>query len=76
MLAATNGGGDGSDRETQNLPVRSVHGQIFTLPDDCRLFPGHDYAGRTVTTVGEERAHNPRLGGRRSADDFAGTRVG
>ena len=52
---------------------RSVHGQIFTLPDACRLFPGHDYAGRTVTTVGEERAHNPRLGGRRSADDFAGT---
>jgi glyoxylase-like metal-dependent hydrolase (beta-lactamase superfamily II)/rhodanese-related sulfurtransferase len=51
---------------------RSVYGQIFTLPDRCLLYPGHDYAGRTATSVGEERAHNPRLGGARSEDDFAG----
>lgn len=51
---------------------RSVHNRIFSLPDGCRLFPGHDYAGRTVTTVAEERAHNPRLGGNRTEDDFAG----
>ena len=51
---------------------RSVYSQIFTLPDRCLLYPGHDYAGRTATSVGEERAHNPRLGGARSEDDFAG----
>lgn len=39
----------------------SVHERIFSLPADTPLFPGHDYKGRTVTTVGEERAHNPRL---------------
>ena len=49
---------------------RSVHEQIFSLPDTTLLYPGHDYQGRTVTTVAEERAHNPRLGGGRSLEDF------
>ena len=48
----------------------SVHGQIFTLPDDTRVYPGHDYTGHTVSTVGEERAHNPRLGGGRTVEQF------
>lgn len=39
----------------------SVHGQILSLPDGCLLYPGHDYQGRTVTSVAEEKAHNPRL---------------
>jgi len=52
---------------------RSVHGQLFTLPADCTIYPGHDYQGRTVTSVAEEREHNPRLGGERSEDDFVGT---
>ncbi len=51
---------------------RSVHGQIFTLPPDCTIYPGHDYQGRTATSVAEEREHNPRLGGERSEDDFVG----
>jgi glyoxylase-like metal-dependent hydrolase (beta-lactamase superfamily II) len=51
---------------------RSVHERIFTLPDDTLLYPGHDYKGRTVTSVGEEKAFNPRLGGGRSESDFVG----
>jgi sulfur dioxygenase len=51
---------------------RAVHGQIFTLPESCLLYPAHDYRGITVTTVGEERRFNPRLGGSLSEDDFAG----
>jgi glyoxylase-like metal-dependent hydrolase (beta-lactamase superfamily II)/rhodanese-related sulfurtransferase len=39
----------------------SVHGQIFSLPDDALIYPGHDYRGHTVSTVIEEKAHNPRL---------------
>lgn len=50
---------------------RSVHEQILSLPDDARLYPGHDYKGRTVTTVAEERAYNPRLGGGKSVEEFA-----
>ena len=48
----------------------SVHNHIFTLPEHCRLYPGHDYKGRTVTTVGEEMAHNPRLGGGKTLAEF------
>jgi sulfur dioxygenase len=51
---------------------RSVHQQIFTLPDHCLLYPGHDYRGNTVTSVAEERAFNPRLGGNLSEGDFVG----
>ncbi|XP_029039746.1 persulfide dioxygenase ETHE1, mitochondrial [Osmia bicornis bicornis] len=40
---------------------KSVHTKIFTLPPNYRLYPAHDYSGRTVTTVAEEKAFNPRL---------------
>ena len=40
---------------------RSVYSQIFSLPDDTLIYPGHDYRGHTMSTVGEEKAHNPRL---------------
>jgi sulfur dioxygenase len=51
---------------------QSVHMQIFTLSDACLLYPAHDYRGVTVTTVGEEKIFNPRLGGQISESDFAG----
>lgn len=49
---------------------RSVREKIFTLPDSTLLYPGHDYKGRTVTSVGEEKRHNPRLGEGKSEEDF------
>lgn len=51
---------------------RSVHEKIFSLPDDALLYPAHDYSGRMVTTVREEKLLNPRLGGELSEDDFVG----
>jgi len=39
----------------------SVHSKIFSLPEDTMIYPGHDYKGRNVSTVGEERRFNPRL---------------
>lgn len=39
----------------------SVHDKLFTLPDETRVFPGHDFQGRVISTIGEERLHNPRL---------------
>ncbi|MGI9260261.1 MAG: MBL fold metallo-hydrolase [Gammaproteobacteria bacterium] len=50
----------------------SVREKILSLPDECALYPGHDYSGRTSTTVAEERAHNPRLGDGKREEDFAG----
>ena len=51
---------------------RSICGQLFTLPDDCAVYPGHDYDGRTSSTIGEERRHNPRIGGGAREEDFVG----
>ncbi|MPZ45477.1 MAG: MBL fold metallo-hydrolase [Betaproteobacteria bacterium] len=51
---------------------RSVHEQIFSLPDECLLYPAHDYRGLTVTSVDEEKLYNPRLGGQILKDDFIG----
>ncbi len=50
----------------------SVRAQIFSLPDDCLIYPGHDYRGLTVTSVGEEKLHNPRLAESIGENDFVG----
>jgi glyoxylase-like metal-dependent hydrolase (beta-lactamase superfamily II)/rhodanese-related sulfurtransferase len=50
----------------------SITEQIFSLPDGCLLYPGHDYTGRTVTSVAEEKAFNARLGGGATERDFVG----
>lgn len=46
----------------------SIHQKIFTLPDQCFVYPAHDYLGQTASTVGEERRFNPRL--TKSLDEF------
>jgi sulfur dioxygenase len=51
---------------------RAVRDRIFTLPETCLLYPAHDYRGLTVTSVGEERRFNPRLGGELCEEDFTG----
>lgn len=55
---------------------RSVHEQIFALPDETLVYPGHDYKGRTVSTVGEEKRWNPRLALTRTVEEFAATMAG
>src|SRR5690606_13981564 len=49
---------------------RSVHDKLFTLPDRTLVYPAHDYQGRTASSVGEERQHNPRLGGDKTEAQF------
>jgi glyoxylase-like metal-dependent hydrolase (beta-lactamase superfamily II) len=39
----------------------SLFGKLLTLPEHTRVYPAHDYAGMTVSTIGEEKRHNPRL---------------
>jgi glyoxylase-like metal-dependent hydrolase (beta-lactamase superfamily II)/rhodanese-related sulfurtransferase len=51
---------------------RSVREQLFSLPEDCTLYPAHDYRGITSTTVAEERRFNPRLGDNVAEADFVG----
>lgn len=42
----------------------SITSRLFTLPDDTVVYPGHDYQGRTASSIGEEKHHNPRLAGK------------
>jgi sulfur dioxygenase len=39
----------------------SIFGRLLRLPDETLVYPAHDYKGETVSTIGEERAFNPRL---------------
>ena len=50
---------------------RSVHEQLFTLPGTSLVWPGHDYQGRTVTSIDEEQRLNPRVGAKVAEDDCA-----
>ena len=49
----------------------SITQKLFTLPDDTLVWPAHDYRGHTVTTIGEEKRHNPRLAGKTRAQFVA-----
>ena len=39
----------------------SVTSNLFSLPDETLVYPAHDYHGRTVSTIGEEKRWNPRF---------------
>lgn len=48
----------------------SVRGKLFALDDDTLVYPAHDYEQRRISTIGQEKARNPRLGGDRTLEDF------
>ena len=39
----------------------TVTNKLFALADDILVYPAHDYHGRTVSTIGEEKQWNPRF---------------
>ncbi|MCX4028384.1 MBL fold metallo-hydrolase [Endozoicomonas sp. SM1973] len=39
----------------------SLFNKLLKLPDSTLVYPGHDYKGMTVSTIGEEKRFNPRL---------------
>jgi glyoxylase-like metal-dependent hydrolase (beta-lactamase superfamily II) len=49
----------------------SVTGKLFALDEATRVWPGHDYKGQSVSTIGWEKRHNARLAGRSRADFVA-----
>jgi sulfur dioxygenase len=50
----------------------SIHEKFFTLPDETLVYPCHDYEGRRVSSIGQEKAHNPRLGKEKTLQQFIG----
>ena len=58
----------------QNGDARAQYDSLFNkllkLPEETLVYPAHDYKGDTVSTIGEEKAFNPRLQVK-SIDEYA-----
>ena len=39
----------------------SIFDKLLKLPEETLLYPGHDYNGEKVSTIGKEKKFNPRL---------------
>ena len=50
---------------------RSITEKLYVLPDDTLVYPGHDYKGESVSTIGEEKQHNPRIPATQTESAFA-----
>jgi len=48
----------------------SISQKLYAYPDDTLVYPGHDYLGRTVTSIREEKAFNPRIGSGQTLKNF------
>ncbi len=48
----------------------SIHDKFFALPDETLVYPAHDYEHRRITTIGQEKLRNPRLGNDRPLEEF------
>jgi glyoxylase-like metal-dependent hydrolase (beta-lactamase superfamily II) len=46
----------------------SITQRLFTLPGETLVYPGHDYHGRMVSCIAQERDINPRLAGKTRAE--------
>ena len=55
---------------------RSVREKLFTLPDATLVYPAHDYHGRWVSSIAQEKMRNPRLGGAHTLDEFKAIMAG
>ncbi len=47
-----------------HLSWHSIVNRLFKLDDSTLVYPGHDYRGRTVSSIIEEKNHNPRIAGK------------
>ena len=48
----------------------SVTEKLFVLPDETLVYPAHDYQGRRVSSIAQEKQRNPRLGQQRTRVQF------
>lgn len=48
----------------------SIHEKFFSLPDETLVYPCHDYEGRFISSIAQEKQRNPRLGQNRSLKEF------
>ena len=49
---------------------KSIKEKLYTMPDETLVYPGHDYKGEQVSTIGEEKLFNPRISNKQSEAAF------
>lgn len=49
---------------------KSVREKLFALADDTLVYPAHDYKDRRVSSIGQEKKRNPRLGEDKTLEEF------
>ena len=58
FVGKVGGTGFGPDAKAE---YESLHQKLLALPDETRVFPGHDYGTAPQSTIGNERETNPFL---------------
>lgn len=58
----------GGDAKAQ---YHSITQKLFSLPDNTRVYPAHDYKGERVSSIAQEKAHNPRILNKSAAEFVA-----
>ncbi|MDA8793737.1 MBL fold metallo-hydrolase [Bacteriovoracaceae bacterium] len=51
----------------------SIKNKFYSLPNDTKVYPGHDYKGMMVSTIGEEKRLNPRIKSDTTLSEFKQT---
>jgi glyoxylase-like metal-dependent hydrolase (beta-lactamase superfamily II) len=49
---------------------QSIQEKLFKLPDDCLVYPAHDYNDRRISTIAQKRKRNPRVNNRTRLEEF------
>ena len=49
---------------------KSIHNKFFSLPDETLVYPAHDYSGRFVSSIAQEKKRNPRLCNGKTLEEF------
>lgn len=69
LLIEACGRTDFQSGDAQTL-YRSIQDKFFSLPDETLVYPAHDYEGRQITTIRQEKNRNPRLGKGKTEAEF------
>jgi sulfur dioxygenase len=72
LLIRKTGRTDFQDGSASNL-YDSIMTKIYSLPNATKIYPGHDYTGQTVSSVGEEKIYNERIRAGTSREEFVQT---
>jgi len=54
----------------------SIKNKFYTLSNETLVYPAHDYDHRQITTIGQEKKRNPRIGENTSRNEFIETMNG